>query len=93
MVSKKRLLIDSFAQHACAALNLPSVVCWIGNSEGVFGYDTHQNIKSNNWTKKPELRNAYLGLFDISGNPLEIPYQNESEIFDADVLIEALEKI
>jgi hypothetical protein len=39
------------------------------------------------------LRNAYLGLFDISGNPLEIPYTNESEIFDADVLIDAVEKL
>jgi hypothetical protein len=93
MVSKKRLLIDSFAQHACAALHLPSVVCWIGNSEGCFGFDTHVNIKSNPWTKKPELRNAYLGLFDISGNPLEICYNNESEIFDADVLIDAVEKL
>jgi hypothetical protein len=32
-------------------------------------------------------------LFDISGNPLEIPYTQESEIFDADVLIEAVEKL
>lgn len=32
-MSSKRLLIDSFAQHAAAALEKPSVVCWIGNTQ------------------------------------------------------------
>ena len=90
MASKKRLLMDSFAQHASASLNLPSVVCWIGNSPNVFGYDLHTNIAPSAWTKKPELRNAYMGMFNIVGDPLEIPYFNESEIFDAKAIIEAL---
>lgn len=85
--------MDSFGQHAAASLGLPSVVCWIGNSPNVFGYDVHHNIVSNEWTKKPELRNAYLGLFNIAGDPLEIPYNNESEIFDTQIIIEALENI
>ena len=33
--SKKRLLIDSFSQHASAALGVSSVVCWIGNDPTV----------------------------------------------------------
>jgi hypothetical protein len=93
MMAKKRLLIDSFANHACAALQLPSVVCWIGNTEGVFGYDTHINISPKEFTKKPELRNAYLGMFNITGDPLEMPYNSSNEIFDAETIIEALEKI
>jgi hypothetical protein len=91
ILSKKRLLMDSFAQHAAAALALPSVVCWIGNSPNVFGYEGHHNIVSNEWTKKPELRNAYLGLFNIAGDPIEIPYNNETEIFSPEIIIEALE--
>jgi hypothetical protein len=44
MLSQKRLFIDSFAQHACAALMLPSVVCWIGTSPDKLGYNIHKNI-------------------------------------------------
>lgn len=93
MLSKKRLFMDSFCQHAAAALHLPSVVCWIGNSDTVFGFDAHTNIRGKEWTKKPELRNAYLSLFDITGNPIETPYNTDGDIFDADTIIEALEKI
>jgi hypothetical protein len=46
MLSQKRLLIDSFAQHASAALMLPSVVCWIGTSPDKLGYNIHQNIRA-----------------------------------------------
>jgi hypothetical protein len=46
MLSQKRLLIDSFAQHACAALMLPSVVCWIGTSPDKLGYNIHKNIRA-----------------------------------------------
>jgi len=44
MLSQKRLFIDSFAQHACAALMLPSIVCWIGTSPDKLGYNIHKNI-------------------------------------------------
>lgn len=93
MMSTKRLLIDSFANHAAAALLLPSVVCWIANSEGVFGYDIHKNIKANPFTKKPELRHAYFGKFNIIGDPLEFPYHSEKEIFNTQEIIKALEEI
>jgi len=90
MMSEKRLLINSFAQHVCAALHLPSTVCWIVNSEGVFGFDLHTNIRANEFTRKPDLRNSYLDAFGITGNPMEFPYNSELEIFDADVIIESL---
>jgi hypothetical protein len=93
MMSEKRLLIDSFAQHVCAALQLPSVVCWIANKKGVFGYDTHINIEANEFTKKPELRHSYLGKFNIVGDPLEFPYHSERDIFNAADIIKALETI
>lgn len=89
-LSEKRLFMDSFAQHAAAALNKPSTVLWIANKPEVFGYDVHDNILANPFTKKPELKGAYLQKFDIQGNLLEFPYHNESEIFNIDRIIESI---
>lgn len=91
-LSKKRLLIDSFAQHAAAALDLPSTVCWVVNKPKVFGYDLHDNLQANPFTNKPELRNAYLSKFNIAGDLIEFPYNSEDEIFDVDAIIESLSK-
>lgn len=91
-ISKKRLLIDSFAQHACQALGLSSVVCWVVNSEAQFGYSNNINIKANNYTKIPELRNSQFIKFNITGDPVEFPYNDESEIFNVDDIIHALSK-
>ena len=89
-MSAKRLFIDSFAQHAAAALNKPSVVCWIGNTPEQFGYDMHANIVANPPTIRPELRYSVFGKYNISGQVTEFCYNNEEEIFDADRIIEAL---
>ena len=90
LLSKKRLVMDSFLQHSMGALNLPSVACWIANSPKVFGYDIHTNILANPFTHNPELRHSYLSKFNIAGDELEFPYQNESEIFNVDAIIKAL---
>jgi hypothetical protein len=91
-LSSKRLLIDSFAQHASAALELPSTVCWIANKPEVFGYDLHDNIVANEFTTEPELRNAYLSKFNIAGELIEFPYNTEDEIFNVEAIIESLSK-
>ena len=90
MLSDKRLVIDSFMQHALAALKLPSVACWVVNKPRVFGYGLHTHIMAQPFTTNPELRNAYLGKFNIGGDELEFPYNNENEIFNADEIIKAL---
>jgi hypothetical protein len=82
--------MDSFGHHAAAALNKPSTVLWIANTPVVFGHEVHNNIVSNPFTKKPELRNAYLQKFDIAGNLLEFPYNNETEIFNIQQIIDSL---
>ncbi len=89
-MSQKRLFIDSFCQHAAAALGMPSVVCWIGNSPSQFGYNLHMNILANEPTNKPELRHSVYSRYNISGQPTEFPYNNDGEIFDADKIIAAL---
>jgi len=89
-LSKKRLLIDSFPQHAAAALGLSSTVCWIANKPEVIGYEIHDNIISNPFTKKPELKNAFYSKFNITGDLLEFPYNSESEIFNVDTIIKSI---
>ncbi len=89
-LSSKRLFIDSFCQHAAAALGLPSVVCWIGNKPSQFGYELHSNIVANPQTVSPEIRNSLFSKFNISGDPIEFPYRSESEIFNVKDIINAL---
>lgn len=91
LLSQKRLLIDSFLQHACAALSLPATVCWIVNSPKVFGYELHNNIIANDFTRKPELINSFISKINFGGDPIEFPYNHEDEIFDVDKIIESLE--
>ena len=90
LLSKKRLVMDSFLQHALGGLNLPSVACWIANSPKVLGYDIHTDILPNEFTKKPELRKSFLHKFNIGGDELEFPYNSENEIFDVDKIVKAL---
>lgn len=89
-MSEKRLLMDSFAQHAAAAFDKPSTVLWIVNSPKVFGYNIHTNFTANPETIKPELRNSYLSKYNIGGDPVEFPYTNEREIFNVDEIINSL---
>jgi hypothetical protein len=91
-MSTKRLFMDSFAQHVAAGMNLPSTVCWIANKPEVFGYKVHTNIISNPFTLTPELRNAYLGKFNIGGDLLEFPFKSEDEIFNVDDIIKSIKE-
>ena len=89
-LSTKRLLIDSSSMHISTALNLPSVVGWIGTNPKVFGYDMHKNIVANKPTKEINLEsNSYqkhLLYEDIS----TFPYINFSDVFDTQSIINAL---
>ena len=88
--SKKRLFIDSFCQHTAMALGMKSTVLWIGNNPKVFGYSLHHNIVANKETKKPDLRHAVFTKYNIGGALIEFPYNNESEIFNLDSIVESI---
>lgn len=90
LVSDKRLVIDSFLQHALAALGLPAVACWIVNSPVVYGYELHTNVLANPYTVEPDLRGSMFTKFDWSGNELEFPFNSEQEIFDSAKIIDTL---
>jgi hypothetical protein len=89
LLSEKRLLIDSFSQHASVALGLKSVVCWIGNSPDVLGYGSNINIKPNVEPVYDTLHSSYLEDFDIGGNPVQFPY-DRLKIFDSSEIINKL---
>ena len=91
-MSDKRLFMDSFAQHTAAALSKTSTVLWVANTPKVFGYDVHDNIVSNPFTAKGDLKNSYFGKFNIVGALEEFPYNNELEIFNVEDVIASLKK-
>jgi len=86
-MSSKRFLIDSSSMHIATALNLPSVVGWIGTNPKVFGYEMHKNIMANDFTKEINIEhNAYsknLLFEDIS----TFPYNSFDEVFNIDEII------
>jgi hypothetical protein len=82
MVSSKRILIDSSIQHIAAALELPSVVFWVGTSPENFGYDLHRNIKALPPKGDTKLIDSYLFDYSFEGNLHECPYTNVNEIFN-----------
>lgn len=88
--SSKRLFMDSFCQHTASALGKKSTVLWIANKPNVFGYDIHDNILPNEETRKPDLRHAFLGRYNITGALYEFPYNNEQEIFNLDRIMTSL---
>lgn len=81
LLSKKRLLIDSFSQHLAAALKLPSVVCWSTTTPKVFGYKIHNNILANPFTKQPKLDQATYQPFNLYEDIHSLPYENLNEVF------------
>ena len=87
--SQKRLLIDSFSQHLCAALGLPSTVIWIGNNPEVLGYNIHENIKCQVEPVYDTYHSSYLEDFDIQGDAIQFPY-NTLKLFDSNVIIKSL---
>lgn len=91
MFSKKRLLIDSLAQHVASAFGMKSTVCWIGNNSDIVGYPLHDNIPPK---AKPFIdtnKFSYLTRFNLGGSPEQCPYNNE-ELFDTNLIIKSIKE-
>jgi hypothetical protein len=89
-VSSKRFLIDSSLQHAAVAINLPSVVFWVGTSPQVFGYGIHTNIVANKINNKNHLIGSYLFDYQFDYNIHECPYSSLEEMFDLEKVVSVL---
>jgi len=88
-LSKKRLFIDSFSQHAAASLGLKSTVCWIVNKPEVFGYEKNDNILPNAEVVNEFNKYSYVEKHDISGQVQQFPY-NTVNLFDINQIINSV---
>jgi len=91
-MSKKRLLIDSSVMHIATALNLPSVVTWVGTNPNVFGFDIHNNIMANEPTKKPDLNHPHYSKYLLFQDISSIPYNDLYEVFDIQKIVDAIDQ-
>lgn len=90
-LSDKILAIDSFVQHAAAALNKKATVGWIANSPKVFGHNIHKNIIANGAKSFRHKIDSYFQEYDwIGGKFHECPYDNLNDIFDKNDFIKSL---
>ena len=73
----KRVLIDSFAQHASVAFNVKSDVIWVGNNPSVMGYEINNNIVSEAKVISDTTRDYPIEPYDISGDISQYPYKGD----------------
>ena len=85
--SDKRFFIDSYMQHAAAALSIPSNVLWIANSPKTLGYSIHNNIECE--FDKGSLKNSVYEPYDILGDPIQLATP-PNILFDSDYIISLL---
>ena len=90
ILSDRRLLIDSFLQHASVAFGLTSTVLWSCNTPKVFGYNIHKNISSN--FEPGDLRNSMYEPYDILGDPAQI-ITSPGIMFDKELIIKSLDVV
>jgi hypothetical protein len=76
--------------HIAAALNLPSVVTWVGTNPKVFGYEIHNNIKANQPTKIVNSDHPFYTKHLLFEDIASLPYNDLNEIFDKKLIINAL---
>lgn len=91
-LSKKRLLIDSFTQHLCKALNLPSTVCWVTTDPKLFGYNLHDNVQANEFDKTVNYSGKIYEPFVLAEPLTTFPYEQLSSVFDVDKIIASIRK-
>lgn len=87
------ILIDSFVQHAMAAFNKQSVVCWVGTSPKVLGYDTHINIECDKDLYESQRNYSLFTPTDFPPEPVAPKEFDISKSLDINVLYQNLLKI
>lgn len=82
------IAIDSFLQHASAALNKKALVLWMGTSPDRLGYKLHKNLRRNS-CKTPECHRPNSYAFDIQPNgfPWDCPYSDACRDYDAKLIL------
>lgn len=88
--SEKRVLIDSFMQHAAAAMGLPSTVLWVGTSPINYGYKMHKNITANQPKGTTKMIDSYMFEYQFDGVVHECPYNDFTEIFNVNEILNSI---
>jgi ADP-heptose:LPS heptosyltransferase len=89
--SNKLLFIDSFAQHAAAALGRKAVVLWGSTNPKTLGYDMHTNLSRNVCdTPHCDRPNSFLFDTDFKNQPWECPYSEACMNHDVLKIVQAL---
>ena len=89
-ISKKRLFIDSFAQHAAASFGMKSVVCWPIDNTKRLGYEFHDNVVCDRKDLMTEhLIDSMYGDVNIAGTPHESIFTDD-KVFNVTELVERL---
>lgn len=88
------ICIDSFFQHASAALNVPSLVLWAGTSPERLGYKLHKNLRKN-VCATPECHRPNSFAFDIhpSGAMWNCPYSEVCCDYTVDEILSAYKEM
>lgn len=87
--AQARLGIDSFMQHAAAAFNASTTVCWITNKPVVFGYKNNKNIMPDSKLKtiKQVPVEGYIEEYDFSGHRIhDYPYDT-ADVFNLNDIV------
>ena len=84
------IAIDSFLQHACAALGVKSLVLWAGTSPDRLGYKAHVNLRRN-VCSMPECHRPNSYAFDINANGFtwDCPFQDRCTDYDSETILQA----
>ena len=86
-LSKRRLFIDSFAQHLAVALHKHSTICWIATTPRQFSYKNpttrypyHYTVKANEYYFETE-KTTFSG-YGLVENISNLPYVSPDRIFE-----------
>lgn len=83
------LFVDSSLQHAAAALRKPATVVWVATEPELFGYQMHDNITPPVKLPKGTI-DSYLFDYTFTGAIHECPYEDVSEMFDVNAIVQSL---
>jgi hypothetical protein len=89
-VCKSFVGIDSFVQHAAAALGKPGIVLWGGTDPRNLGYPEHKNLTAKVKCETPHCGrpNSFLFDVDVFGRPWSCPVGDMCLDFDPDEILD-----
>lgn len=86
--------VDSFLQHAAAALGIKGVVCWGGTHPQALGYELHRNL-TREACDRPFCHRPNSYIFDASPTNTiwNCPHNEKCMQYDADEIVKAYEEV